>query len=109
MQKIFCKRYFSRYILAIDQGTTSSRAVLFNSDCKIVDLQQKEHKQITLQPGWVEHNPLEIFGNVSDCISQLLARVGKTKDIKRNEVACIGVTNQRETTVAWVKCPLKNP
>jgi glycerol kinase len=96
------RRFFSRYVLAIDQGTTSSRAVLFDSRCKIVDVQQKEHQQITPQPGWVEHNPDEIVANVTECVTTLLARVRNQRRIETKEIACVGVTNQRETTVAWV-------
>ena len=96
------RRHFSRYVLTIDQGTTSSRAVLFNSQCKIVDLQQKEHKQITLTPGWVEHDPQEIVTNVKDCVAQLITRAKDKHKIKVSDIACLGVTNQRETTVAWV-------
>ncbi len=93
----------ARYVLAIDQGTTSSRAVLFDSECKIVDLHQKEHKQITPAPGWVEHNPEEIVSSVKECISKLLSRAEQKHKITASQIACVGVTNQRETTVAWSK------
>ncbi len=96
------RRSFSKYILAIDQGTTSSRAVLFNSECKIVDLHQKEHRQITPQPGWVEHDPMEIVGSVKHCVEQLLVKAQAKHGIKPSEIVSVGVTNQRETTVAWV-------
>ena len=106
MIKKILGRSFSKYIIALDQGTTSSRAVLFNSECKIVAMHQKEHKQITPQPGWVEHNPQEIFESVMDCASNLLIKAKKKHHIKLSDISCLGITNQRETTVAWVLLPL---
>jgi len=96
------KRSFSKYILAIDQGTTSSRAVLFNSQCKIVALHQKEHKQITPKPGWVEHNPLEIINSVKTCVHEVVKNAQNKLGISTKDIVSIGVTNQRETTIAWV-------
>jgi glycerol kinase len=86
-----------KYILAIDQGTTSSRAIVFDSDGNIVSVAQQEFTQHYPKPGWVEHDPNEIWATTIGVIADALAR----KDIKRNEIAAIGITNQRETTVVW--------
>lgn len=86
-----------KYILAIDQGTTSSRAIVFDSDGNIVSVAQQEFTQHYPKPGWVEHDPNEIWATTIGVIADALAR----KDIKRNEIAAIGITNQRETTVIW--------
>ncbi|MDW5299519.1 MAG: glycerol kinase GlpK [Sedimentibacter sp.] len=86
-----------KYILALDQGTTSSRAILFDRNGAIVSLSQKEFKQIYPKPGWVEHNPLEILE------TQLSAARETIKGINADEIASIGITNQRETTVLWDK------
>lgn len=86
-----------RYVVAIDQGTTSSRAILFDHDARIASVGQKEHRQIFPQPGWVEHDPLEIWRNVGEVVGMALGKVHTT----RHDVAAIGITNQRETTVLW--------
>ena len=86
-----------KYVLALDQGTTSSRAILFDRNGAIVSLSQKEFKQIYPKPGWVEHNPLEILE------TQLSAAREAIKGINSDEIASIGITNQRETTVLWDK------
>lgn len=86
-----------KFILAIDQGTTSSRAIVFDSDGNIVSVAQQEFTQHYPKPGWVEHDPNEIWATTIGVIADALAR----KDIKRNEIAAIGITNQRETTVIW--------
>ena len=99
--KIF-RRSFSKYILAIDEGTTSCRAVLFNSSCKIVGLHQLSHKQITPKPGWVENDPMEIMGNVKKCINEVVQMAEEKYGVKPKDIVSAGVTNQRETTVAWV-------
>lgn len=88
-----------KYILAIDQGTTSSRAILFNKTGEIVHTAQKEFTQIFPNPGWVEHNANEIWESVLSVIETVLAKA----DIKPDQVAGIGITNQRETTVVWDK------
>jgi len=88
-----------KYILAIDQGTTSSRAILFNKKGEIVHTAQKEFTQIFPNPGWVEHNANEIWGSVLAVIATVLAEA----DVKPEQVAGIGITNQRETTVVWDK------
>ncbi len=88
-----------KYILSIDQGTTSSRAILFNHAGEIVSIGQMEHEQIMPKAGWVEHNPIEIRDNVREVIGIALSKA----DVNRHEIAAVGVTNQRETTVVWDK------
>ncbi|WP_156761925.1 glycerol kinase GlpK [Microbacterium karelineae] len=85
------------YILAIDQGTTSSRAIIFDHEGSIVSVGQKEHEQILPRPGWVEHDPAEIWRNVQEVIGLALSRA----DLTRHQIAGIGITNQRETAVVW--------
>ena len=89
----------SKFVLAIDQGTTSSRVILFNRDGSIHALAQKEFTQIFPQAGFVEHDPLEIWGSVQSVISEVMA----THGIDPKDIAAIGITNQRETTVVWDK------
>jgi len=86
-----------KYVVAFDQGTTSSRAVLFNHNGKIEDIQQKEFTQHFPSPGWVEHDPMEILRSQTEVFKKLL----KKKKIKPSEISAIGITNQRETTVVW--------
>ncbi|WP_027340108.1 glycerol kinase GlpK [Halonatronum saccharophilum] len=86
-----------KYILAIDQGTTSSRAIIFNKDSEIVSVAQKEFKQHYPKPSWVEHDPHEIWVSVIGVLSEALIKA----DIKPVQIAGIGITNQRETTVVW--------
>ena len=86
-----------KYVLALDQGTTSSRAILFDRNGKIVSMSQKEFTQIYPAPGWAEHDPLEIWE------TQINAAKEAVKDINVSEIACIGITNQRETTILWDK------
>ncbi|MEW8967055.1 glycerol kinase GlpK [Exiguobacterium alkaliphilum] len=88
-----------RYILALDQGTTSSRAIIFDHDGKIVTTAQREFKQYFPKPGWVEHNANEIWGSVL----AVMAEAFGSADIDPNEIAAIGITNQRETAVVWEK------
>lgn len=88
-----------KYILAVDQGTTSSRAVIFDRGGKIVSMAQKEFKQIYPQSGWVEHSSRDIMGSVMAVIAESLARA----DISAEAVQAIGITNQRETTLVWDK------
>jgi len=87
----------ARYIGAVDQGTTSSRFIIFDEHGRIVAMDQKEHRQIYPRPGWVEHDPMEIWANVQDVIRGALAKSG----ITGSELSAIGITNQRETTVVW--------
>ncbi|MCA1021325.1 glycerol kinase GlpK [Halobacillus litoralis] len=87
------------YILSIDQGTTSSRAILFNRDGEIVETAQKEFQQYFPKRGWVEHDANEIWTSVLACISDVL----RLADVDAGDIAGIGITNQRETTVVWDK------
>ncbi len=86
-----------RYLLALDQGTTSSRALLFNQQGSIHAVAQKEFKQYFPQPGWVEHDPMEIWSSQVGVMEEVLAKAGVTSKY----VAAIGITNQRETTILW--------
>lgn len=87
------------YILAIDQGTTSSRAMIFDHSGNVVSVGQLEHKQILPRAGWVEHDPAEIWDNVREVIGLALAKA----DLTRHDIRAVGITNQRETTVVWDK------
>ncbi|HKC53842.1 MAG TPA: FGGY family carbohydrate kinase, partial [Burkholderiales bacterium] len=84
-------------ILAFDQGTTSSRAIAFGPDGRILGSSQQEFRQIFPHPGWVEHDPLEIWRTQREVASQTLALAG----LSPRDVGAIGITNQRETTVLW--------
>ncbi|MEW4285519.1 glycerol kinase GlpK [Priestia koreensis] len=88
-----------KYILSLDQGTTSSRAILFNNQGEIVHTAQKEFKQYFPKSGWVEHNANEIWGSILSVIASCLSESGTTPE----QIAGIGITNQRETTVVWEK------
>ena len=88
-----------KYIMALDQGTTSSRAILFDKQGNIVSTSQKEFTQFYPHAGWVEHNPMEIWGSQSGVMREVL----ETNSIKPEEVCAIGITNQRETTIVWDK------
>lgn len=88
-----------KYILSLDQGTTSSRAILFNKKGDIVHVAQKEFTQYFPKPGWVEHNASEIWGSVLSVIASVLSE----SETKPEQIAGIGITNQRETTVVWDK------
>ncbi|RAJ97862.1 glycerol kinase [Larkinella arboricola] len=85
------------YIAAIDQGTTSTRCIVFDRQGTIVSIGQKEHSQIYPQPGWVEHDPEEIWRNTQEVIA--LARI--KAQLQASDIAAVGITNQRETTVVW--------
>lgn len=91
--------YMSKFVMALDQGTTSSRCVLFNEKGEVVSISQKEFKQIYPQAGWVEHDPVEIwatqFGVAAECLIKA--------SVEAKDIAAIGITNQRETTVVWDK------
>jgi glycerol kinase len=87
------------YILSLDQGTTSSRAILFDHEGSIVAVSQKEFEQIYPVPGWVEHNPLEIWSTQVSVATEVLAKSG----LNSIDIHAIGITNQRETTVVWDK------
>lgn len=88
-----------KFILALDQGTTSSRAILFNKNGEVVYQSQAEFKQYFPKPGWVEHSPEEIWGSILSVIASCLSESG----VKASQVAGIGITNQRETVVVWDK------
>ena len=87
----------NKYIAAIDQGTTSTRCILFNHQGTVICTSQREHRQLYPQPGWVEHDPLEIWQRTQDVIKDVISIAG----IGRGEIISVGVTNQRETTVVW--------
>ena len=87
------------YIASIDQGTTSTRCMLFDHSGQIVSNHQMEHEQIYPKPGWVEHDPLEIWDRCQDVIKGALLNAGATAD----DIAAVGITNQRETTIVWDK------
>lgn len=88
-----------KYVLAIDQGTTSSRSILFNHAGEIVAQSQLEHEQIFPRAGWVEHDPIEIWKNVRATVANVLSDA----ETNRHEIAAVGITNQRETAVVWDK------
>ena len=87
----------SRFIGALDQGTTSTRFIIFDRQGKIVSVAQKEHRQIYPRPGWVEHDPLEIWRNVEAVTAEALAKAG----VAAGDLIAAGITNQRETTLLW--------
>lgn len=87
------------YILSIDQGTTSSRAIIFDKYAKIVSKAQQEFKQIYPKPGWVEHAAQDIMGSVMAVVAEAIVRA----DLTAEDIAAIGITNQRETTIVWDK------
>jgi glycerol kinase len=89
----------AKYVGALDQGTTSNRFIIFDHGGNIVGLDQKEHEQIFPKPGWVEHDPAEIWQNTRDVIRGALANAG----LPGSDLAAVGITNQRETTVIWDK------
>ena len=86
-----------RYVGAIDQGTTSTRFVIFNHQGDMVAMHQLEHRQIYPRPGWVEHDPMEIRDRTVEVIRQAMAKAG----IRADDLAAVGITNQRETTIVW--------
>src|SRR5512134_536538 len=87
------------YVGAVDQGTTSTRFMIFDHSGGVVGVDQKEHEQIYPQPGWVEHDPKEIWARTTDVIDGALKKTG----LSASDLAAVGVTNQRETTVVWNK------
>ncbi len=89
----------AKYAAAVDQGTTSTRFMIFDHAGKVVAIDQKEHEQIYPKPGWVEHNPMEIWERTQEVIKGAL----KKSDISPADIAAVGITNQRETTVVWEK------
>ena len=87
----------AQYILSLDQGTTSSRAILFDHNGGIKQMAQKEFHQYYPQPGWVEHDPEEIWSSQYGVLAEVLAKA----NITTRDVAAIGITNQRETVIVW--------
>src|SRR5215469_1397575 len=87
----------SAYLGAIDQGTTSTRFIVFDRTGRIVSVAQKEHTQIYPRPGWVEHDPDEIWR----CLRHVLGEALATSGLLRKDIAALGIANQRETTVLW--------
>src|SRR5450631_2721616 len=85
------------YVGAIDQGTTSTRFIVFRRSGQVVATAQKEHEQIYPQPGWVEHNPQEIWTRTQEVIAEAM----QSKGLKASDLAAVGIANQRETTVLW--------
>lgn len=86
-----------KYVMALDQGTTSSRCILFDKEGNICSVAQKEFEQIYPKPGWVEHDPMEIWASQLSVATEAISKIGASAD----EIASIGITNQRETTVVW--------
>jgi len=89
----------AKYAAAIDQGTTSTRFMIFDHGGKVVEVDQREHEQIYPKPGWVEHNPMEIWQRTEEVIAEAL----KKSKVDPKDIAAVGITNQRETTVVWEK------
>ena len=88
-----------KYVIAIDQGTTSSRAILFDHAAQIVGVVAREFPQIYPKEGWVEHDPIDIWSSSYGCLMEVIAKTG----VSASEIAAIGITNQRETTIVWDK------
>ena len=89
----------AKYVGAVDLGTTSNRFIIFDHSGRIIGVDQMEHEQIFAQPGWVEHNPMEIWANTRSVIRGALSKTG----ISGNDLVAVGITNQRETAVVWDK------
>src|SRR4051812_13313885 len=89
------------YVLALDQGTSSSRSIVFDAQGRIVAMAQREFRQIYPQPGWVEHDPVEIWESQLATAKEVLAKANLTA----KDIASIGITNQRETTLVWNRKP----
>ncbi|MFU8839192.1 MAG: FGGY family carbohydrate kinase, partial [Nitriliruptoraceae bacterium] len=86
-----------RYVAAIDQGTTSTRCILFDHAGRLVSVAQREHAQLFPRPGWVEHDPVEIWRNVERVVPQAVAQAGASAE----QVVALGIANQRETCLLW--------
>ncbi|MDT7787257.1 MAG: glycerol kinase, partial [Pseudonocardiales bacterium] len=89
----------TQYVAAIDQGTTSTRCMIFDHSGRVVSVDQKEHEQIFPKAGWVEHDPMEIWQNTRQVAAGALAKA----DLSTSDIAAVGITNQRETAVVWDK------
>jgi len=88
-----------KYVMALDQGTTSSRAIIFDENGTIKGVTNREFTQIYPKPGWVEHDPMEIWGSQIGVAKEVLEKSG----LSPSDIAAIGITNQRETTIVWDK------
>ena len=97
--KTVCRKESKKYIVSLDQGTTSSRAIVFDDKGKIAGVAQKEFKQIYPRAGWVEHNPEDIWSSQLEVFKQAISKSGASLD----DVTAIGITNQRETSIVWDK------
>src|SRR4030065_1092857 len=86
-----------KYIMAIDQGTTGTRVILFNHNGEVYKSCYREIEQFYPQPAWVEHDPMEYLSSVYKCISDILS----SSDLDTSEIGALGITNQRETTILW--------
>ena len=91
----------AKYVIALDQGTTSSRCILFDQQGTICSVAQKEFTQIYPQPGWVEHNPMEIWSSQLSVTMEAMGKIGA----HYSDIAAIGITNQRETTIVGTEIP----
>ena len=87
----------AHYVMSIDQGTTSTRCILFDQAGRLVSVAQREHQQHYPKPGWVEHDAMEIWRNLEHIAPEALARAG----VDASQVAALGIANQRETTILW--------
>jgi glycerol kinase len=97
------KAAMTKYVAAIDQGTTSTRFIIFDHAGNIVAVDQKEHEQIYPKPGWVEHDPLEVWTRTQEVMQGALEKASKQLSVTSDQIAAIGITNQRETAVVWDK------
>ena len=88
-----------KYILTLDEGTTSARAIIFDNSGNVVSVAQNEFTQIYPAPGFVEHNPIEILSAQYSAITECIIKSG----LKASDISCVGITNQRETVVVWNK------
>jgi glycerol kinase len=91
------RRVAAEFIASVDQGTASSRCLIFDSEARVVSVGQKEHHHIFPRPGWVEHDPEEIWHNVVSVVQDALSRA----QLSPGDLTALGITNQRETTVVW--------
>ena len=89
----------AKYVMALDQGTTSSRGIIFDENGTIKGVTNREFTQIYPKPGWVEHDPMEIWGSQIGVAKEVLEKSG----LSPSDIAAIGITNQRETTIVWDK------
>ncbi|RMF26661.1 MAG: glycerol kinase [Chloroflexi bacterium] len=87
----------AKYAAAVDQGTTSTRCMIFDHSGQVISISQKEHEQIYPKPGWVEHDPMEIWERTQEVVKEAVAKAGA----EPGDIAAVGVTNQRETTIVW--------